>query len=808
MIDFDLNKKWTLYVIHHSHTDVGYTDRQEKIEEYHADFIRQAIEILNKIYSGEKNNWKGFKWTCEGFWGVEQFLKIADEETLEKFEYYVKNGDIGISANYLNLAELIDFDVLKSEIKKGIDYGTSLGIKLDSAMTADINGYSWGYTDALLENGVENLFSCIHTHHGMFPLIKQRPFWWEGPSGNKILAWIGEHYMFGNELGLVEGQEFSYMIHDNFSAKDKEEIGKRTEERIFGYLRQLELENYPYNFVPVMVSGVVTDNAPPNGKIAEFINKWNDKNGNAINIKMVTLSEFFKILRSQNVNIPTYKGDWTDWWADGMGSTPGVVKLFRDAQRKWLICRVLDPKDDLGDKKIMDEVANNLIMYAEHTWGYSASVSEPWDTMTNVIDLRKSAYAINAHEKIYRNFDKIMKNKSEVLISQDMPLTFKIINIFDHEINDLVKLHINYWENIENLEVIEEQSNKILPSQIEKVARGIEVNVFVSLNAGEEKILIIRSKEKMKLTTLVSNIPQNGAEGISDFKSVFDNGNLVFSPSRIETPFFKLVYKINEGIISWIDKSDESELLRSDRKYNAFTPIYEITSVITNMMEERRRMGRNRNNFHTKRYAGRLVNVDLISKGALFLKVKFEYEIEGTRYFALIMTAYKDIPRFDVSVRINKENIWEPENFYIALPFRISSDQTLWIEKTGCILRPGIDQIPGTNMDFYCIQNGLAYVSKQKGLVISAPDVPLIRLGTLETHEIELCNGDNVKRNDDQLYSWLMNNFWETNFKATTGGFYEFNYHIYCSKKIDNPQEAIQNCSMMNIGVQSVRIKA
>ncbi len=801
-------KKWTLYVIHHSHTDVGYTDRQERIEEYHFDFIKQAIEILTKIYSGEKKEWNGFKWNCEGFWGVEQFLKYADSNLIKRFEYYVKKGDIGISANYLNLTELIDFDVLKSEIKKGTDYGASLGIKLDSAMTADINGYSWGYADALLENGVENLFSCIHTHHGMFPLIKQRPFWWESPNGNKLLAWVGEHYMFGNELGLVEGQEFSYMIHDNYNSQNKIEVEERTQNRILGYLKQLELENYPYDFVPVMVSGVVTDNAPPNGKIMDFINKWNNKNGNVVSIKMVTLSEFFKILRSQKIDIPVYKGDWTDWWADGMGSTPNIVKLFRDAQRKWFICKALDPEGNLGDKKLMDEVSDDLVMYAEHTWGYSASVSEPWDAMTNIIDLRKSAYAINAHEKIYRNFDKIMKNKSEVLVSPDMPLTFKVINIFDHEILDLAKLYVYDWEKMKDVEVIEDNTGKIIPSQIEKSARGIEINVLISLSAKEQKTLRVRPKKnKMIDNFLVSNTPQSGAEGVSDFKSVFDNENLVFSPSRIETPFFRLEYKINEGITSWIDKTDEAELLRDDRKFNAFTPVYEVTPVTTNIVEERRKMGRNRNNFHTKRYFGKLINVDLISRGDLFLRVKFEYEIEGTRYFALIITAYKDIPRIDISVRLNKENIWEPENLYIALPFKVASEQNLWIEKTGCVLRPGIDQIPGTCMDFYCIQEGLAYVSKQKTLIVAIPDVPLIHLGTLEKHEIELCNGNNVERNRDELYSWLMNNFWETNFKATTGGFYEFNYHIYSSKKIDNPREAIQNCSMMNIGVQVVRIK-
>ncbi|MCW1300733.1 MAG: glycosyl hydrolase [Candidatus Nanoarchaeia archaeon] len=802
-----LNKKWNLYVIHHSHTDVGYTDRQERIEEYHADFIRQAVEILNKIHSGEEKAWKGFKWNCEGFWGVEQFLKFADSKLLERFEYYVKNGDIGISANYLNLTELINFDVLKDEIKKAFEYGESLRIKLDSAMTADINGYSWGYADALLDNGVENLFSCIHTHHGMFPLTKQRPFWWEGQSGNKLLVWIGEHYMFGNELGLIEGQEFSYMIHDESKPQNKKEIEERTRNRILGYLQQLESENYPYDFVPVMVSGVLTDNAPPNGKIMDFINKWDEKNGDVVNIKMVTLSEFFKILRSQRVDIPTYKGDWTDWWADGMGSTPGIVKLFRDAQRKWVLCKTLDPENKFGDKKIMAEVANDLTLYSEHTWGYSASVLEPWDTMTNIVDLRKSAYAINAHEKIYRNFDKIMKSKSEVLVNPDMPLTFKVINSFDHKISDLAKLYIYDWERIGDVEVIEEKSGKVLPSQVDRVARGLEVNVFISLDAKEEKILVIHPLKTIEQTILVSNTPLKGAEGIYDFKSIFDCESLVFSPSRIESPFFRLEYKINEGITSWIDKTDGTELLREDRKYNAFTPIYEVTPVTTNIVEERRRMGRNRNNFHTKRYQGRLINADLISSGNLFLKAKFEYEIKGTKYFALIITAYKDIPRVDISLRINKESVWEPENLYVALPFRISPVQTLWIEKTGCILRPGIDQIPGTNMDFYCIQDGLSYISKQKGLIVATPDVPLIHLGTLEKHEIELCNGNDIQHNDDQLYSWLMNNFWETNFKATTGGFYEFNYHISCSKEFSDPQEAIQSCKMMNTGVQVVRIK-
>ncbi|MBJ8192962.1 hypothetical protein JDS79_40185, partial [Bacillus cereus] len=57
-------KPWKIYAIHHSHTDVGYTERQEKIQQYHVDFIRQALHILREIESGRRPEWKGFKWVC------------------------------------------------------------------------------------------------------------------------------------------------------------------------------------------------------------------------------------------------------------------------------------------------------------------------------------------------------------------------------------------------------------------------------------------------------------------------------------------------------------------------------------------------------------------------------------------------------------------------------------------------------------------------------------------------------------------------------------------------------------------------
>ncbi|MFD2876822.1 hypothetical protein ACFTAO_13875 [Paenibacillus rhizoplanae] len=184
-------KKWTIYVIHHSHTDIGYTERQEKIEQYHVDFIRQAIAICEAAQTEERKEWAGFKWTCETFWAVEKFLEEATEAEKEQFAAALRRGDIELSGTYLNMTELINFELLGSMLARAGQFARPLGLQVKSAMTADINGYSWGYAQALADAGVENLLSSIHTHHGMFAIgRKQFPFF-IGRHPKATACWYG-----------------------------------------------------------------------------------------------------------------------------------------------------------------------------------------------------------------------------------------------------------------------------------------------------------------------------------------------------------------------------------------------------------------------------------------------------------------------------------------------------------------------------------------------------------------------------------------------------------------------------------------
>ena len=137
-----LQKKWRIEVLHHSHTDIGYTERQEFICRQHADFLRQVLDILRRIEAGEAEEQRGFAWQCENYWQIENFLRSASEKDRADLIRLIRAGRIGLSASYLNLTDLIDETVLEEHLQAARAWADGKGLEMKSAMTADVNGYS------------------------------------------------------------------------------------------------------------------------------------------------------------------------------------------------------------------------------------------------------------------------------------------------------------------------------------------------------------------------------------------------------------------------------------------------------------------------------------------------------------------------------------------------------------------------------------------------------------------------------------------------------------------------------------------
>ncbi len=179
----------------------------------------------------------------------------------------------------------------------------------------DINGWSQGYVDAMSDAGIHRFYTCIHNHHGFVPFQKKHfPFYWESPSGKRILVWHGDVYNQGNVSGLMPDVYADFDENNNPTTKaviNEQQLDK-AKDWLDDYLESLRQQGYSYDFLPLMTKGLLVDNAPPNAHIMESIKAFNERFTD-MEIELVGINDFFDILEAKELPLETYKGDWNDW---------------------------------------------------------------------------------------------------------------------------------------------------------------------------------------------------------------------------------------------------------------------------------------------------------------------------------------------------------------------------------------------------------------------------------------------------------------------------------------------------------------
>lgn len=69
----------TVYVIHHSHTDIGYTDLQERVIDTQANYIKTVLSMMEQPANA------GFRWNCETLFCVEEFGNLQWRRSRQPF---------------------------------------------------------------------------------------------------------------------------------------------------------------------------------------------------------------------------------------------------------------------------------------------------------------------------------------------------------------------------------------------------------------------------------------------------------------------------------------------------------------------------------------------------------------------------------------------------------------------------------------------------------------------------------------------------------------------------------------------------
>jgi len=780
----------TVYVVHHSHMDVGFTDLQERIIDVQIDNIRSVLNIM------ENPKYQGFRWTCETYFCVERFLAEASAEEKERFFALAKEGRIGISANYLNFCDLVDSAILSERTHEMAKLFSSKGTVVKTAMNADVNGISLGQRDALMDAGVEFLYTNVNTHHGMYAMYQnQKAYWWKAENGKKLLVWNGEHYHLGNHIGI---RPYIYRAKDD-RATNIEILHKNLQE----YIAECEGADLQNDFIVLGVSGELSDNAPPNALVLDIINEYNAAYGQT-KLVMVTLQELYQELLKhlQLDKLPVVSGDLTDWWANGVGSTPLAVKHYRGAQRMFHLSAKAVPQSHTDNPQLKRAAEDNLLLYAEHTWGHSSSTGNPYDTLVSDLDIRKTAYASNAHEASALLLNRAIKSIGGDFKHFNLEGQVKAIYPGAKRADMLVEFHVE-TPFLYDAAITDENGGEV-KSQTTSHSRGTKISFIDSFNPGESKQYSYKciQKEPKKPNSRYAYVgTENAMDIVNDYEPDYYQ-----LPHKLENEWFRIEYEVGTGFTSLYDKQNNRELIVQGME-NFFTPIYEKTKIGEEAWVERSKLGRNIRGIHATQMKGSLSNVQVVDKGCLYTQVKFSFAMDGVKTCYLYIKLYKGLPRIEFKLGLAKQLSDDIESIYLPLSLQRCNNEAVYLKKGAKPFMPGVDQIPGTCMEYWMTDTGVAYFDKanQKGVLIHTPDTPLIYMGELKHHPITLCDGK-LENNYRPVYSWIMNNTWETNFKIDLSGFGEYSYAL---ELVDakTPEECFERLEDSHLGVLSCLLK-
>lgn len=732
-------RHWRMNLVQHTHTDIGYTRSQMEILAEHLRYIDYALDYCDA--NDDYPDAAKFRWTCEISWAVSEYLKCRPAEQIARLKQRVKEGRIELATMYLNFDELPDEQTLAASLAP-LKQFREAGMRAELAMQDDVNGIGWCFSEYFADAGVKYLNMGTHGHRALICFDKPTVFWWQSPSGKKVLAYRAEHYNQGNFFGVHT---------DDFG---------QFETRVLEYLGQLEAKDYPYDICAAQHSGYFTDNAPPSTKSCEMVRRWNEKY-EWPKLRTAVATEFIKTVESDYADrIQTIRGAWPDWWTDGFASGAREAAVSRITHSNIIanqaglsFAKMLGAELPEGMNERIDGINNALLFYDEHTFGYSESVRDPYGLETWEQRSLKQSYAWEAYRYAGLLGENTMGLLQSFVPKANVP-SIAVFNTLNWSYSGIAKVYIDH---------------QILPK--EKAFRIVdEAGHEIPAQAGESR------SDGTYWCLYVKDVP---ALGYARYRvEVLDEPRPAvvaadkLADKRVENEWYTIDFDPSRGTIHQLyDKALGKPLLSADAEWEMGEFIYEI-------IDSRHPMEKYTAPQFLRRRPER-IRFERYEKGPIWDTYRFRGETVAGREPNNLMVEYRVYnveKKIEVVYRLRKKAVTDPEAIYIAFPYEVEAGK-IHLDVPGGNIEAGVDQIPGSSNDWYTVQNFATARSERSQVVMGSPEIPLMQFGAINTGRYEA----GAVPQSTNMYSWPMNNYWVTNFNADQMGELQWSYFITSS---------------------------
>ena len=732
----DPEKQWTLFLVPHIHLDVGYSDYQAKVATIQSRVIDEAMDMTAQH--------PDFRFSLDGEWDLAEFMKARTPIEQQRVIAAIQKQQLFVPAQYANL--LTGFPTAETLIRSlyaSANFSRQHCTPFNYANITDVPSYSWSYASILASAGIHTLLSASNNYRA--PVLLQghlnesSPMWWEGPDGQKVLFWYSRHYeqmemLFGLPPLLSAG-------HDTLPL----------------FLQMYSHANYHAN--AAILYGTQEENTDLFPQQAELVGQWN----RVYAYPKLQYSGFFDALNNiaQQFGdaIPTIRGDGGPYWEDGIASDAFYAAMERQNESRGLSAEKLATVASLvnprlaADKADLDAMWNNMVLMDEHTWDSYNSISEPLG-MEAVRQLAvKDAYAAKAQEladfvarsSMASLADSISAGRKSVIVFNTLNWTRSAPVELDLDTDD---------------EIADVTTEHAVPVEIIRDGKDVRHVSFMARDVPAFGYKVFQSRPATKPIVAA----ENGAA------------------AEIESPYYRVQLDPATGAVRGIyDKQLERELVNQQSPYRFGQYLY-VTGGD---------QGPNRVLQYSRVYPQPQLQIHP-AKGVHPAAVTRTPE----GWVARMQSAATNTPKVVSEVRlfdhekkiefvedVEKEEVDAKEAVYFAFPFAMDRPQFRYEIQTG-VVDPANNMYPGAGHEWFSVQHWVSVQQEDVSATVMPLDVPLVTLGDINRGAWPTEFGPRPAN----IFSYVMNNYWDTNYRAGQGGTFRFRY-VVTSAPLTNAAE-------------------
>lgn len=720
-----------IFLVHQTYTRIGYTDYQELVLRAHGDTLSEIAAACHQTRTYPTA--AQFRWTCDATGPLLDWLAQADTDDVDAFVKVAQSGGVEVTALPFHMTPLPSQATLIRYIET-ITQLRELGIPITTAMGVGVNGMSAGLIDPLSQSGVSSLMMSIDDRRGGAPFSRPGSFWWESRAGNRLLVWNGLPLDVARTHGVGDSPEAA-------------------RESLEEYLTDLAEGGYPYDFIVFQTTaGGEGVNTGIDKSLCGFVRDWNKTaEDGGPRMELATPRTVFQHLSTTyGPNLPVRQGDWTDWWADGVASSANETRLqratqaaTRDAEHVAAATAAIGDEPQLPDDDLA-ETYWNMALYDEHTWGSEDSVTAPHAAATQAQWNAKAGYAHKAatlgrealHNACDDMLDMVAATEDGVIVYNPLP-----------------------WER---------------DAFVFSPATGIDTAIGLADPVTNEPTP--KWVTDHGISFVAQDLPPLGYKVFPWSNAAsFPESVLNTQDTAIENRLYRVVVDPRTGLVqSWYDKRLRQELLDERGSYG-----------LGQLVHERIDDPAGRASLFDGAKGGKQRRTPLTRTGAICTQVRSgrqsplaaglisEFTAPGCRSVTQEVVLYEHQDWVDLFITVDKLPVTDPEAIYIAFPFHIPRSVTRYDSAAG-ITQVDRDLLEGTCRDWVVAQNWVNFSNDRIGVTVATPDAPLVQFGRINTGRWQT----RFAPRSATMLSWIMNNYWHTNYAAQQSGETTFQYRL------------------------------